>query len=1133
MSYYDSYLYPKDEEVVTKRLARVIEQIQDQIDRAPLNIDSDNDEYNPTPYLPPFGGSGGTGTSDASNQKEAVRAATTANITLSGTQTVDGVALVADDRVLVKDQTDGTTNGIYIVKSGAAWTRSTDADSDVEILNMTVLVNSGDTYDNLSFLCTNDSVTLGTTSLEFAEFGSNYTDVDVLVYLNLLLKDGWTNITNFTVATQQWWIDSTNAAIAFVKGLATAGIAALNAFIAWLGSGTDIIDKIWTDLKSSYTWLKDTLQLLVDDIWGSLKGSYTWLKDTLTELAGDIWGSLKSSYSWLEDTLSDLASNIWGSLKSSYSWLENSVSAVAANIWTSLKSSYSWLSDTITGVVSSVTSALGAAWTWLNALDNAKRIAITAAATWVGSVGSATTNIGSYLSGLSATDWNSITNFGSAISAGITSALGAAWTWLNALDNAKRIAITAAATWVGSATTNIGSYLSGLSATDWNSITNFGSAISAGITSALGAAWTWLNALDNAKRIAITAAATWVGSATTNIGSYLSGLSATDWNSITNFGSAISAGITSALGAAWTWLNALDNAKRIAITAAATWVGSATTNIGSYLSGLSATDWNSITNFGSAISAGITSALGAAWTWLNALDNAKRIAITAAATWVGSATTNIGSYLSGLSATDWNSITNFGSAISAGITSALGAAWTWLNGLNTTTRTAITAAATWVADASAKIYNILSSGATSFLGAAQAVLFGSATPSAFAESEADGQITSSLSGSGAIKTKIDTSLLDAFTTFATDLGVTASTTFDTLLGNISSFLSGGSSGATKNLSNLENVSINEPLTFDSSNTSGSTNTRNIGYNNDGDFYIKLPTSSKKVFIQAGGVTQLEITDKGIKLYDDNNDNSDPTSNGEIKRKGKTIQVKVNDMVKDFANIGTGDGSTSGGEAFTTLTTSQTNAGAFWIPVKTYTSGTTSASLLDSLFGSAKGSMGVLIEPGTFTVSKVKLVIKMGYTTSDSPTWYLFDASGRLSSSGSATGKRYGVLSYGFKKMANVSDGSGNDPGSLNFPAGSNKWIGYYENDAVDARISWKIGFSTGNNINEDDQLYNASAYSGTVTALSDTIAQRSDISSYSVADTYLGIDDGYIGVSASPGRLYIKVDGYWHYWTEE
>lgn len=61
-------------------------------------------------------------------QRAAVRTATTANITLSGSQTIDGVTLTNGDRVLVKDQTAGAENGIYIYNSGGAWSRSTDFD---------------------------------------------------------------------------------------------------------------------------------------------------------------------------------------------------------------------------------------------------------------------------------------------------------------------------------------------------------------------------------------------------------------------------------------------------------------------------------------------------------------------------------------------------------------------------------------------------------------------------------------------------------------------------------------------------------------------------------------------------------------------------------------------------------------------------------------------------------------------------------------------------------------------------------------------------------------------------------------------------------------------------------------------
>lgn len=65
------------------------------------------------------------GLSSATAMKGPCRVATTANITLSGEQTIDTVAAVEGDRVLVKDQTDATTNGIYSVNTGL-WTRTKD-----------------------------------------------------------------------------------------------------------------------------------------------------------------------------------------------------------------------------------------------------------------------------------------------------------------------------------------------------------------------------------------------------------------------------------------------------------------------------------------------------------------------------------------------------------------------------------------------------------------------------------------------------------------------------------------------------------------------------------------------------------------------------------------------------------------------------------------------------------------------------------------------------------------------------------------------------------------------------------------------------------------------------------------------
>lgn len=100
--------------------------------------------------------------------KKSVRAATTANITLSAAQTVDDIALVAGDRVLVKDQTSSPTNGIYIVQGGA-WTRAADADTSTKLAGAAVNVDSGTSNGGLRFdtdFKTTD--TLGTTNMSWA-----------------------------------------------------------------------------------------------------------------------------------------------------------------------------------------------------------------------------------------------------------------------------------------------------------------------------------------------------------------------------------------------------------------------------------------------------------------------------------------------------------------------------------------------------------------------------------------------------------------------------------------------------------------------------------------------------------------------------------------------------------------------------------------------------------------------------------------------------------------------------------------------------------------------------------------------------------------------------------------------------
>ena len=108
--------------------------------------------------------------------KASVRAATTANITLASAlengDVLDGVTLATGDRVLVKDQSTGSENGIYVVKVSGAPDRSTDADAGAEVTaNFAVFVQEGTVNADQGYVLINDgAITVGTTALVFTQF---------------------------------------------------------------------------------------------------------------------------------------------------------------------------------------------------------------------------------------------------------------------------------------------------------------------------------------------------------------------------------------------------------------------------------------------------------------------------------------------------------------------------------------------------------------------------------------------------------------------------------------------------------------------------------------------------------------------------------------------------------------------------------------------------------------------------------------------------------------------------------------------------------------------------------------------------------------------------------------------------
>lgn len=108
--------------------------------------------------------------------KQEVRVATTAAGTLATSfengDTVDGVALATGDRILIKDQASGAENGIYTVNASGAPTRAVDADTSAEMLQAAVFIREGTANADRAFVCTNNSITIGSTALTFVGLAS-------------------------------------------------------------------------------------------------------------------------------------------------------------------------------------------------------------------------------------------------------------------------------------------------------------------------------------------------------------------------------------------------------------------------------------------------------------------------------------------------------------------------------------------------------------------------------------------------------------------------------------------------------------------------------------------------------------------------------------------------------------------------------------------------------------------------------------------------------------------------------------------------------------------------------------------------------------------------------------------------
>lgn len=171
--------------------------------------------------------------------KQPVRVSTTTNGTLASAyangSSVDGITLVTGDRILLKDQTAQTENGIYTVNASGAPTRGTDADVSVELLNATVFIIQGSTNADRAYTQTSNAAggtgpVIGSDNITFVQFGGGIT---------VTAGNGLTGTTTLSVLANGTSIDVSASGVKIADAAAGAGLTAASGILA-VGAGTGI-----------------------------------------------------------------------------------------------------------------------------------------------------------------------------------------------------------------------------------------------------------------------------------------------------------------------------------------------------------------------------------------------------------------------------------------------------------------------------------------------------------------------------------------------------------------------------------------------------------------------------------------------------------------------------------------------------------------------------------------------------------------------------------------------------------------------------------------------------------------------------------------------------------------------------
>lgn len=224
------------------------------------------------------------------NPKQAVKCGTTANITLSGLQTIDTYTTLAGDRVLVKNQSTQSENGIYIA-STTAWTRAVDMDIWAEVPGAYTVILNGSVNANTSWVSTSaDTGTINVTPITFVQFSGSGT---YYAGTGLSLASNTFSITNTGVTAGAYGSTSkTLTATVNAQGQLTV-LAASDIAIAATQITSGTIDS--ARISGSYTGITG-VGTLTTGVWNASTIGVAYGGTGATSLTGYIKGSGTSAF---------------------------------------------------------------------------------------------------------------------------------------------------------------------------------------------------------------------------------------------------------------------------------------------------------------------------------------------------------------------------------------------------------------------------------------------------------------------------------------------------------------------------------------------------------------------------------------------------------------------------------------------------------------------------------------------------------------------------------------------------------------------------------------------------------------------------------------------------------------------